>query len=108
MSGGGTRDDHDVVRRAGIDPHIFEKPEENMVLVVANVPDRLMSIVQEGQSCTAQLYGYPGVTFNGHVERIGATVGATERPSSSVIIVSTQNLGSAVTCSTMVSRAFPR
>ena len=61
-------------QQAGIDPAIFDKPEENMVLVVANVPDQRMSIVQEGQSCSAQIYGYPGQTFNGHVERIGATV----------------------------------
>ena len=41
-------------------------------------------------------------------ERSGEPVGAVARPSSSFIIVSTQNLGSAVTCSTMVSSAAPR
>src|SRR6267143_5391026 len=40
-------------------------------------------------------------------DRSGAVVGATDSPNSSVIMVSTQNFGSAVTCSTMVSSALP-
>ena len=41
-------------------------------------------------------------------DRSGATLGTAERPSSSVIIVSTQKEGSAVTCSTIASSAVPR
>ena len=50
-----------------------------MAMLVANVPEQKMTLLKEGQKCTAQLYGYPGQKFEGHVERIGATVSQDRR-----------------------------
>jgi cobalt-zinc-cadmium efflux system membrane fusion protein len=66
-------------QQAGIDPAIFETNEEDTTLIVANVPEQKMALVHEGQSCAAQLYGYPGRQFTGHVERIGETVSQDRR-----------------------------
>jgi membrane fusion protein, heavy metal efflux system len=66
-------------QQAGLDPQVFDNPEEDTSLVVANVPEQKMTLVKEGQACTAQLYGYPGQKFDGHVERIGATVSQDRR-----------------------------
>jgi membrane fusion protein, heavy metal efflux system len=66
-------------QQAGIDPAVFNAPEEETTLIVANVPEQKMMVVHEGQACTAQLYGYPNHPFAGHVERIGATVSADRR-----------------------------
>jgi membrane fusion protein, heavy metal efflux system len=66
-------------QQAGLDPQVFAAPEEDMTLVVANVPEQKMTVVHEGQACTAQLYGYPGHPFAGHVERIGTTVSQDRR-----------------------------
>jgi len=66
-------------QEAGIDPDVFEKPDENTTLIVANVPEQKMSLVHDGQACTAQLFGYPGRPFSGHVEWIGATVSQDRR-----------------------------
>ena len=65
--------------QAGLDPQIFSEPQEDMALLVANVPEQKMSLLKEGQSCAAQLYGYPGQKFEGHVERIGATISQDRR-----------------------------
>lgn len=66
-------------QQAGIDPAVFDKPEDDTTLVVANVPEQKMTVVHEGQSCTAQLYSYPGRLFQGHVEWIGTTVSQDRR-----------------------------
>ena len=66
-------------QQAGLDPQVFKAPEEDMALIVANVPEQKMTLIKEDQSCTAQLYGYPGQKFDGHVERIGATVSQDRR-----------------------------
>jgi multidrug efflux pump subunit AcrA (membrane-fusion protein) len=66
-------------QEAGIDPDVFENPDENTTLIVANVPEQKMTLVHDGQACTAQLFGYPGRPFAGHVEWIGATVSQDRR-----------------------------
>jgi cobalt-zinc-cadmium efflux system membrane fusion protein len=66
-------------QEAGIDPDVFENPDENTTLIVANVPEQKMTLVHDGQACTAQLFGYPGRPFTGHVEWIGATVSQDRR-----------------------------
>jgi cobalt-zinc-cadmium efflux system membrane fusion protein len=66
-------------QQAGLDPQAFVAAEEDATLVVANVPEQKMTVVHEGQACTAQLYGYPGHLFEGHVERIGTTVSQDRR-----------------------------
>jgi len=65
--------------QAGLDPQVFKAPEEDMTLVVANVPEQKLTLLKEGQGCTAQLFGYPGQKFDGHVEKIGATVSQDRR-----------------------------
>ena len=52
----------------GIEPIVFSRAVEHMVLVVANVPETKISQVREGQGCLARFYAYPDRTFDAHVE----------------------------------------
>ncbi len=60
--------------QAGIEPIVLTRAVENMVLVVANVPESRISQVSEGQSCEVTFYGYPDLRFPGHVESLGSTL----------------------------------
>jgi hypothetical protein len=54
----------------GIEPIVFSRAVEHMVLVVANVPETRISQVHEGQGCLARFYAYPDKTFDAHVEML--------------------------------------
>jgi len=54
----------------GIEPIVFSRAVEHMVLVVANVPETKISQVREGQGCLARFYAYPDRTFDAHVEML--------------------------------------
>ncbi|MBI2824391.1 MAG: efflux RND transporter periplasmic adaptor subunit [Planctomycetia bacterium] len=56
--------------QAGIEPIVFTRAVENMVLVVANVPETKVALVREEQPCEARFYGYPDRVFPGHVEAL--------------------------------------
>lgn len=58
--------------RAGIEPIVFERAAEHMVLVAAHVPEAKVAMVFEGQSCNVHFYGYPGQVFPGHVEAVSS------------------------------------
>jgi multidrug efflux pump subunit AcrA (membrane-fusion protein) len=60
--------------QAGIDPGVFGHAVDNMVLVVANVPENRIADVKEQQACEAHFYGYPGKLFPGHVEGFSTTI----------------------------------
>lgn len=66
------------IRQSGLDPQVLGKYEEEMVLVVANVPESKISWVQQGQECQARVYGYPDDVFTGHIEKLSPTL-AQER-----------------------------
>lgn len=54
----------------GIEPVVFNRAVENMVLIAANVPESKVSQVHENQGCLARFYSYPDRTFAAHVETL--------------------------------------
>ena len=60
--------------RAGIEPVVFGRAVEHMVLVAANVPETQVSQIHVGQSCEVAFYGYPDVVFPAHVETTSSTL----------------------------------
>jgi membrane fusion protein, heavy metal efflux system len=64
--------------QAGIEPVVFSRARDFMVLISANVPEAKMSLVKEGQACQAKFYGFPDDLYSAHVEEIGSVL-STER-----------------------------
>lgn len=62
----------------GIEPVVFGRAVEDMVLIAANVPESRVAQVREGQSCLAKFYAFPEHPFDGHVETLGSLL-STER-----------------------------
>lgn len=60
--------------RSGIEPEVFGRAVEHMVLVAANCPEDQVALIHVGQSCTVQFYGYPEKNFPAHVEAISSTL----------------------------------
>jgi cobalt-zinc-cadmium efflux system membrane fusion protein len=60
--------------QAGIEPVVFGRAVDNMVLVVANVPENRIAEVETNQACEVRFYGYPDKAFPGHVESISTTI----------------------------------
>lgn len=60
--------------RAGIEPEVFARAADHMVLVAANVPENEVSQIHVGQSCEVRFYGYPEIVFPAHVEAVGSTL----------------------------------
>lgn len=58
--------------RGGIEPVVFERAAEHMVLVAAHVPEAKVGLVFDGQSCNVHFYGYPDQMFPGHVEEVSS------------------------------------
>lgn len=58
--------------RGGIEPIVFSRAAERMVLVAAHVPEAKVAEVFEGQSCDVHFYGYPDHGFPGHVEAVSS------------------------------------
>ena len=58
--------------QAGIEPFVFDRTVENMVLIVAHVPEIKMAYVKEEQACDARFYGLPDRMFPGHVETLSS------------------------------------
>jgi hypothetical protein len=60
--------------QAGIDPAVVLKGKDGLILVVVDVPEAKVSLVHEGQPCTAKFYSYPDTLISGRVGRIGPNV----------------------------------
>lgn len=65
--------------QAGIDPAVFSKSVENMVLVTANVPELHLSQVRLGLSCDVRFYGLSDRVFPAHVEAMNSALSADRR-----------------------------
>jgi multidrug efflux pump subunit AcrA (membrane-fusion protein) len=63
----------------GIDPVVFGRAVENMVLIAANVPETKISQVHEGQECLARFYAYPDNSFDAHVEALSPQLSSERR-----------------------------
>lgn len=60
--------------QAGVEPIVFSRAAEDMVLVVAAVPEAKVSQAYENQACEVQFYAFPERTFPGHVEVISSVL----------------------------------
>jgi hypothetical protein len=58
----------------GIEPVVFGRAIENMVLVSANVPESKVALVYDEQACEARFYRYFDQIFPAHVELLSASV----------------------------------
>ncbi len=58
----------------GIEPVVFGRGVEQMVLVSANVPETKISLIREGQACRVRFFAYPEKSFDAHVETLSTTV----------------------------------
>jgi hypothetical protein len=58
----------------GIEPEVFDRGIEHMVLVSANVPEAKISQVHEEQACRVRFYAFPDKAFDAHVETLSTTV----------------------------------
>jgi hypothetical protein len=66
--------------QAGVDPEVVRKATENLVLVVADVPEAKVGAVTEGQPCEANFYGVQRrEPFKGKVGRLGPSVNKEKR-----------------------------
>ncbi len=68
-----------VLAQAGIDAAVFTDAVENMVLVVANVPERHVSQVKAGQACRVQFYAYPDRQFPAQVKLLNSLISQDRR-----------------------------
>lgn len=60
--------------QTGLEPFVFDRSVENMVLIVAQVPEIRIAHVKVEQACVAKFYGLPDRTFPGHVETLSANL----------------------------------
>lgn len=60
--------------QAGIESIVFDRAAEDMVLVVAYVPEAKVSQAYENQACEVVFYAYPDRVFPGHVETISSVL----------------------------------
>ena len=65
--------------QAGVDVAVFSDAVENMVLVVASVPEGRVSQVRAGQACRVRFYGYPDRQFPAHVESLSSLISQDRR-----------------------------
>jgi hypothetical protein len=56
----------------GIEPFVLTRSTDNLVLIVANVPEIRMSQVHERQACEVEFYGLPDIVFPAHVEALSS------------------------------------
>jgi cobalt-zinc-cadmium efflux system membrane fusion protein len=68
-----------TLQQAGIDPLDLDTREEEVAIVVAQVPEAKMAVVHEGEGCTARFYGIVDRTFPGRVARIAPTLSSERR-----------------------------
>jgi cobalt-zinc-cadmium efflux system membrane fusion protein len=65
--------------QAGIDPQDLEDRDDEVAIVVAQVPEAKMSVVREGESVEARFYGIADRTFPGRVARLAPTLSPERR-----------------------------
>ncbi len=76
--------------QGGIEPVVFSRARDGMVLISANVPEAKMSAVTVDQDCQVTFYGFPGEVFSAHIEELGSVL-STERRTMRVLFDLTDN-----------------
>ncbi|MCU0663811.1 MAG: efflux RND transporter periplasmic adaptor subunit [Myxococcota bacterium] len=72
------------LQQAGVEPELFRDVVEEIDIVVADVPEAMLSRVRIGQSCEARFLGVDGQVFTGTVHSISPVL-STERRSLRVL-----------------------
>lgn len=65
--------------QAGVDPVVVSKGTQDLILVVAEVPEAKVMLVTVGQPCEARFFGDPTKVYKGKVGRIGPSVSKEKR-----------------------------
>ena len=67
------------LQQAGIDPDLLRQATSELDVVVADVPEALMSRVRLGQGCEARFFGVAGKLFSGNVRAISPVLSKERR-----------------------------
>lgn len=67
------------LQQAGLEPDLFAAAASDLDIVVADVPEALMSRVKVGQGCEARFYGLPEQKFIGRVRSISPVLSKERR-----------------------------
>src|SRR5207248_58417 len=65
--------------QAGVDPTVVAQGKDNLVLVVADVPEAKVAQVRAGQACEARFFSYQDIAYQGRVGRLGPSVSKEKR-----------------------------
>ncbi len=65
--------------QAGVDPSLLVQDSASKAIVVAEVPEARVSLARQGDPCTAEFYGFPGVKFAGIVGSMSPTISKDRR-----------------------------
>jgi hypothetical protein len=65
--------------QAGVDPEVVRKAHDDLVLVIADVPEAKVNLVKPGQPCEASFFGVPNKVFKGKVGSLGPSVNREKR-----------------------------
>jgi hypothetical protein len=74
------------LQQAGLEPELLQSTTSDLDIVMADVPEGLMSRVKIGQGCEARFFGFPDSLFRGRV-RATAPVLSQERRSLRVLFL---------------------
>jgi RND family efflux transporter MFP subunit len=82
-----------VLPGGGVEPGqpVFRIADLSVVDVVADVPERALSLIRVGQTATIELAAYPGTPFSGRVERLHDELDRETRTVHAVIHVPNQS-----------------
>lgn len=67
------------LQQAGLDCELLQSMAADVDIVMADVPEGLMSRVKIGQGCEARFFGFPGQAFGGKVRAIASVLSKERR-----------------------------
>ncbi|ADV60935.1 efflux transporter, RND family, MFP subunit [Isosphaera pallida ATCC 43644] len=67
------------LQQSGLDPTLLESVSPNYDLVIADVPEAMVSRVRVGQGCSAVFFGLPDRVFQGRVQSIAPVLSPERR-----------------------------
>lgn len=67
------------LQQAGLEPEMLRKAPADVDIVMADVPESVLTIVKIGQGCRATFFGLPGETFPGKVNGIAPVLSKDRR-----------------------------
>jgi membrane fusion protein, heavy metal efflux system len=67
------------LQQAGLEPDLLKSTTSDLDIVMADVPEGVMSRVKIGQGCEARFFGFPDSTFHGRVRAIAPVLSKERR-----------------------------